>query len=557
MIANSRSARAQAGALLSALTLALSVLLAPIASAETIRIASGLVEGAEEDGVRVFKGVPFAAPPVGSFRWRAPTPPEPWDGVRRANQFSPICMQPGSYPVDAPPEPMSEDCLYLNIWAPAGAHEQPLPVMVWIFGGGLMNGTASTPLYAGDALARRGVIVVTLNYRLGAFGFLAHPELSQEAPYRGSGNYGLLDQIAALNWVQDNIAAFGGDPNAVTVFGQSSGSISISALVTSPLARGLFHRAIGQSGGLLEPLEVAPEFELRGAEKVGLAFASRLGAPSLQALRALPASAINAAHFHPQPNIDGHVLRETPYSALASGRANMIDLLVGSNAEEGLDFLAGRTVTTKNLGSVLSQDFPGFVVSLIGPRSPADDEAALDAFVSFETDMRFGWNMWAWARLHAAAGGRNTFYYRFVHTPPGQEGPTHGAEMSYVFDHLDLYDAPWTERDRALAEMMISYWTNFAKTGDPNGEGLPPWPTFTSEMQHALFFTEADPIAALVPNAAQLSAIDRLYRTVRVLSKYGVVVAVSAALLTMAIVWWLVALLLRGRKKASAGRELR
>jgi para-nitrobenzyl esterase len=455
-----------------AVVAAASALLSATAAAEPIQTASGFVEGMEANGVRAFKGIPFAAPPVGALRWRAPAPPAPWEGVRDASQFSPICIQPGAYPDDAPPEPMSEDCLYLNIWAPSGAHEAPLPVMVWIYGGGLLNGGGSTPLYAGDAIARRGVIVVTFNYRLGALGFLAHPELTREAEYGASGNYGLLDQIAALNWVQRNISAFGGNPDNVTVFGQSSGAISISALVASPLARGLFHRAIGQSGGLFEPLDAAPEFGLEGAEQIGLAFASRVQASSLNALRALPAATIVEQPFQPQPIVDRHVLLEAPHEALTGGRANDVDLLVGSNAEEALYFLSGREVTAANLGDVLREDFPAFIISLIGPQAPADDTAAREAFISFESDMRFGWNMWAWARLHAAAGKRNTFYYRFANTPAGQQGATHGAEMAYIFDHLDLYDAPWTQGDRRLAQIMIAYWTNFARTGDPNGAGF-------------------------------------------------------------------------------------
>jgi para-nitrobenzyl esterase len=532
---------------LASATLAAAALVAPIASAEPILTASGLVEGVDEDGVSVFRGIPFAAPPVGPLRWRAPAPPAAWAGIRSADQFSPICMQPGAYPDDAPPEPMSEDCLYLNVWAPAGAHDEPLPVMVWIYGGGLLNGSASTPLYAGDALARRGVVVVTFNYRLGALGFLAHPELSRESEYGGSGNYGLLDQLAALNWVQRNISAFGGDPRNVTVFGQSSGSISISALTASPLARGLFHRAIGQSGGLFEPLDASPEFKLEGAERVGLAYASRLRAPSLQALRALPASEIVARPFNPQPNIDGYVLRETPYEAFANGRANDVDLLVGSNSEEGLYFLSGRTVTAANLGDTLKQDFPGFIVSLLGPRSVANNDAAHDAFVSFESDMRFGWNMWAWARLHAESSERNTFYYRFAHTPAGQEGASHGAEMAYVFDHLDLYDAAWTESDRRLAQTIAAYWTNFAKTGDPNGEGLPNWPAFDASGQRVALITREGVQAGGAPNEANLTAIDRLYAAVRVLLKYGVFMAVGLGLLIVWMVWRLAAMLLRGR----------
>jgi para-nitrobenzyl esterase len=535
-----------------ALMAAASALLTPVASAEPIRTVSGFVEGAEAEGVRTFKGIPFAAPPVGALRWRAPAPPGSWAGVRNADQFSPICMQPGAYPEDAPPEPMSEDCLYLNIWAPADAPDAPLPVMVWIYGGGLLNGGGSTPLYAGDSLARHGVIVVTFNYRLGAFGFLAHPDLTREAEYRASGNYGLLDQIAALNWVQHNISAFGGDSENVTVFGQSSGAISINALVSSPLARGLFHRAIAQSGGLLEPLDAAPEFGLEGAEQVGLAFASRLKAPSLDALRALPASTIVERRFQPQPIVDRYVLRETPFEAIAGGRANDVDLLVGSNAEEGIYFLSGREVNADNLGDLLEKDFPAFIVALIGPRAPVDDAAAREAFISFESDMRFGWNMWAWARLHAGAGERNTFFYRFAHAPAGQPGATHGAELAYVFDHLDLYDAPWTQGDRRLAQMMSTYWTNFARTGDPNGAGLPAWPQFERSKQSALLIGGADVRAGATPNIEDLASIDRLYGAIRLVVEYGVLLAASVGLLALAMISWFAVRLLRRRRRMAA-----
>ncbi len=505
------------------------------AAAAPVATDSGLVDGVEEDGVTVFKGLPYAAPPVGALRWRAPEPPASWSGVRNADRFSPICPQTGAYPEDSPPEPMSEDCLYLNIWAPADAHaDAPLPVMVWIYGGGLLNGSGSNPLYAGDALTRRGVIVVTFNYRLGALGFLAHPELSAESPYNVSGNYGHLDQIAALRWVQRNIAAFGGDPGNVTVFGQSSGSISISALIASPLARGLFNRAIGQSGGLFQPLDAAPEFKLAGAEQVGAAFAERLGAPTLDALRAAPASDIATQRFYPQANIDGRFLTETPFESFAHGRDNGVVALVGSNGREGLYFIAGRDVTAANMTDELNRDFPSFIVSLIGPKSQASDAAARAAFIQFEGDMRFGWNMRVWARLNAATG-RGAYYYRFAATPPGEEGASHGAEMRYVFNHLDP-SRDWTEKDRALAATMGTYWTNFAKTGDPNGEGLTAWPQFTLSDQRALLIGE-EISAGAIPNPDNLDAIDRLYAAVRFLLKYGYAVAAALGLLLLALVW--------------------
>jgi para-nitrobenzyl esterase len=526
------------------------LLLSSVAAGAPVQTNGGQVQGVEENGAIVFKGIPFAAPPVGPLRWRAPQPPAPWSGVRHANRYSPICMQRGAYPEDSPTEQMSEDCLYLNIWVPAGAGDPHLPVMVWIYGGGLLNGSASTPLYAGDALSRRGVIVVTANYRLGALGFLAHPELTQESTQKVSGNYGLLDQLEVLKWVQRNIAAFGGDPGNVTIFGQSSGSISVSALIASPLAHGLFNRAIGQSGGLFEPLDVAPEFKLGGAEQVGRAFAERLKATSIEALRALPASAIVAQPFNPQPNIDGQVLRETPYEAFAHGHQNDVDVLVGSNEGEGLYFTSGRLVGAANLSNELKKDFPSFIVFLIGPNGYADDKAARAAFLAFESDMRFGWNMWTWARLHAAAGTRKTYYYRFSHTPPGEEGATHGAEMPYVFDHLDLQRRPWTAEDRRLAQTIGLYWTNFAKTGDPNDEGLPDWPAFTPSRDNALLIGN-EIHAGAAPGNANLEAIDRLYWSVRILLKYGYVIAGVVGLAVLMLIWRIAAFVLR-RRKASA-----
>src|ERR1700739_2524817 len=264
--------------------------LASATVAQQVRTESGTVSGVRANGLSVYKGIPFAAPPVGDLRWRPPVHAASWSGTRKADAFAPACMQVGvSMPGETPPA-VSEDCLYLNIWTPAKTAHDPLPVIVCIYGGGYINGSASMPLYWGDRLAQKGVIVVTIAYRLGPLGFLALPELTRESPQRSSGNYGLMDQIAALGWIQRNIAAFGGDPKRVTIAGQSSGAMSVSMLMASPRAKGLFQRAIGESGGLFEPLQLAPKYLLANAEHDGEKYAASLSAASLKDLRRLPAA---------------------------------------------------------------------------------------------------------------------------------------------------------------------------------------------------------------------------------------------------------------------------
>jgi len=518
--------------------------LAPALSAAPVKTEGGMVEGAAQDGVLVYKGIPFAAPPVGALRWRDPQPVVPWSGVKQADKFSPECMQTGAYPPDSPPEPMSEDCLYLNIWKPADAGDAKLPVMVWIYGGGLENGSAATPLYAGDRLAQKGVIVVTLNYRLGVFGFLAHPDLTKESPHHSSGDYGLLDQIAALSWVHRNIAAFGGDPERVTVFGQSSGSISISALTVSPLAKGLFQRAIGESGGLFEPLELAPDLQLAGAEQQGQRFAAHAGAASLQALRGKPAAELMKTHFNPGLIVDGYALPRAPYDVYRDGRENDVAILIGSNAEEGRIFLTGHRITVADYKQELEQDFPSFLVSLVAPDPGTTDQQALAAFVAFNTDMRFRWDMRAWARL-AAGNGRKVFLYQFERVPPYPEGSpyaglgaTHGMEMPYVFEHLDP-SVPWTAADHALSDALSSYWTNFAKTGDPNGPGLTRWPEYTSADPQMMFLGEAI-TSGPAQEQRSLTRIGRIYATARFVTRHVYLVAAAAILFLVLLVLALV-----------------
>src|SRR5271170_2776025 len=303
--------------------------------AQRVRTQAGMLSGVSEGGLSVYKGVPFAAAPVGELRWRPPVDVVPWTGTRKADAFAPACMQEGVSMPGETPSVVSEDCLYLNIWTSAKNMHEHLPVIVWIYGGGYINGSASMPLYWGDKLAHKGVIVVTIAYRLGPLGFLAHPDLTRESPHHSSGNYGLMDQIAALEWIKKNITEFGGDPKNVTIAGQSSGSISVSILMASPLAKGLFQRAIGESGGLFEPLQLAPKFLLANAERDGEKYAVSLGATSLQQLRLLPANLLtgNAGGIS-HPVIEPYVLPVSPYEAFTSGQQNEVPVLLGSNAEE-------------------------------------------------------------------------------------------------------------------------------------------------------------------------------------------------------------------------------
>ena len=497
----------------------------PMAGAAAVDTEAGPVQGVSEDGLEIYKGVPFAAPPVGALRWRDPQPVTSWRGVRRADAFVPACQQTGvSMPGETPPA-VSEDCLYLNIWTPAHRSKARLPVLVWIYGGGFSNGSASMPLYRGDRLARKGVVVVTVAYRVGPFGWLALPELTAESPHHTSGNYGLEDQLAALRWVQRNIAAFGGDPSRVTIAGQSAGAASVSLLMASPLAKDLFRGVIAESGGVFEPLQLAPGYQLAAAERDGQAYAASVGAKSLAEMRALPAEALlkgkRDAITHPV--IEPYALPLSPYDAFVAGKQNDTPLLVGSNADEArslVDDLA--TVKASTFDADIARRWGAMPPQLLAAYPHATDAAAVTARLGFERELRFGWDDWAWARLQAGRSRNPAFYYHFAHAPPFPKGsvydgwgPSHFSELWYVFDHLDQESAwLWTPEDRRLADAMSSYWTNFVKTGDPNGAGLPPWPRFDPARDSVLRLDE--PIAVTpVANLDKLQVFDAVYSAVR------------------------------------------
>ena len=424
-------------------------------------------------------------------------------------------------PGETPPK-VSEDCLYLNIWTPAKTAPEHLPVIVWIYGGGYINGSASMPLYWGDRLAHKGVIVAAIAYRLGPLGFLAHPELTRKSPHHSSGNYGLMDQIAALEWIQKNIAAFGGDPKNVTIAGQSSGAMSVSMLMASPLAKGLFQRAIGESGGLFEPLQLGPQFLLANAERDGEKFAVSLGAASLEELRRVPASLLtgNAGGIS-HAVIEPYVLPRSPYEAFASGQQNDVPVLIGSNAEEARALVDVTHGTAATFDSDLEHSVGKLPPALVAAYPHATDEQARQARLDLERNVRFGWDMWAWARLQAGTGQNPVYYYSFRQQPPFPAGSvyagwgaSHYAELWYVFAHLDQSPWNWTAADRKLAEEMSSYWVNFARSGNPNGPGLPPWPAFTNAESKVQYL--GDPITVGgVANINSLTAFDAIYTAVR------------------------------------------
>jgi len=490
--------------------------------AQEVRTDSGVISGTTQGDVSVYKGIPFAAAPVGDLRWRPPIPVASWSGTRKADRFAPACMQAGvSMPGETPPE-VSEDCLYLNIWAPSKSVHEHLPVMVWIYGGGYINGSASMPLYWGDRLARRGVIVVTISYRVGPLGFLAHPELTRESPHHSSGNYGLMDQVAALEWIQRNIAGFGGDPKCVTIAGQSSGAISVSILMASPLANGLFQRAIGESGGLFEPLQLAPKYLLANAERDGETYANSLGADSLQELRRLPASRFtgNAGGIC-HPVIEPYVLPVSPYEALSSGLQNDVPLLIGSNADEARSLVDVTHLQAATFDSDLERSFGQLPPPLIAAYPHATNAEARQGRLDLERDLRFGWDMWAWARLQAGTGKSPVYYYSFRQRPPFPAGSvyngwgaSHFAELWYVFDHLEQEPWDWSPADRRVAAAVSSYWINFVKSGDPNGPGLAAWPTFNNSGSHVLYLGDPMSVGG-VANINTLSVLDAVYASVR------------------------------------------
>ncbi len=528
----------------------LSVFMAAAYGADRVKIANGVIESAipPKDGVRSFRGIPFAQPPVGALRWREPKPAQNWTGVRNADQFGARCMQrtgPGADYWFRSTE-MSEDCLYLNVWTPAKAASEKLPVLVYIYGGGFQNGDGSEPRYDGESMARKGMVAVTMNYRLNVFGFFAHPELTKESPHHASGNYGLLDQVAALRWVQRNIAAFGGDPKRVTIAGESAGSLSVSALMASPLSRALIAGAIGESGALISTLPPRP---LEDSEKDGVDFGEKAGAPSLAALRAMSAEKIQEAVAKmPEPfsmagrrvprlrfsaNLDGYFLPKTLPEIFEAGEQAHVPLLAGSNSQEmpGAVILGQNEPTVENFENAVRKIYgenAGEVLKVYAPKTP---EEVVQAATDLASARFIGFGTWRWTELQMKTVGKPVYRYmyarvrpRYLGMPgepapkePGNghaQGAVHSAEIQYAMGNLDLDPRyTWEPDDRKVSETMQAYFVNFIKTGNPNGPGLPEWPPYDAKTDYARMRIDVVSKSEPEPERARYEALKALAAT--------------------------------------------
>jgi para-nitrobenzyl esterase len=498
-----------------------------IQAADVVKTDKGDVEGfSSKDGkVRIFEGIPFAAPPVGDLRWREPQPAANWNGVKQANEFGPRCMQAHIYSDmifrDKGP---SEDCLYLNVWTPTSPPGARLPVMVWIYGGGFAAGASSEPRQDGENLARKGVVVVSMNYRLTIFGFFAVPELAKESEHHAAGNYGLLDQTAALRWVQTNIAAFGGDPNNVTIFGESAGSFSVSAQMASPVSKDLMQKAIGESGAFFGGTLAAKSATDAGSDDA--AFARKaFGTDSLKELRALPASKLLDAAMHERsqvrfaPDIDGYFLPEPVPEIYKAGKQAHIPLLAGWNEDEGsYHMIFGKQQPSlQGLEAYAREHFGDRAGEFLKAYSAHNDEEAKRVAQDYAGDMFIGYGTWSWIQAQLATGQSPVYRYKFEDAPPAPEengesrGAYHSSEIVFVFETLNSEDFPWRPQDHKLSDEISSYWTNFAKTGNPNADSLPRWPAYNKQDNFEIMHLNFEPHAAPAQHMARYEFLGSLH----------------------------------------------
>ncbi len=467
---------------------------------DVVTTQSGQVSGTydEASGITTFKGIPLAAPPVGDLRWKAPQPVEPWEGVKECTVFSaspiqgtPVPFMMWTQEYIAPKEPLSEDCLYLNVWTGASTAEEKRPVFVYIYGGGFSSGSGAVPIYDGEEMAKKGLVFLTINYRVGTMGFLAHPDLTAESPNHASGNYGLLDQVEALKWVQKNIQAFGGDPNNVTIAGQSAGAFSVNYQVATPLTKGLFHRAIAESGGaILGSSQLARGSGLKTAEEAGVKFAEKLGASSIAELRAMSAEDILKGGGPGSPIVDGYFLPESVGEIFAKGQQNDVPVILGWNEDEGF---GGAPVPAAEFKEKVKEMFGDKAQEFLEKFPVNTDEEAAAIQNDLGALQTFGLQSYKWMELQNQMATSKVFMYRFERDVPYAEGMQdfgafHTSEVPYAYNNLKMSPRPWTEGDYKLADTMSDFWVNFATGGDPNGEGLPSWEACAPDNLKAMIF---------------------------------------------------------------------
>lgn len=501
--------------------------------APTVKTLNGTVEGINVSGIAEFKGVPFAAPPIGNLRWREPQPVKNWKGIRKAVQFGPRAMQLNVFgDMNFRSNGMSEDCLYLNIWTPSKTFKDRLPVLVYFYGGGYIAGDGSEPRYDGESLARRGIVAITVNYRLGVFGFFSYPELTKESPHHASGNYGLLDQAAALKWVQQNIAAFGGDPNKITIGGESAGSFSVSAQMASPLSKSIIAGAIGESGSLLG---LTPVATLDDAEKAGTKFAKSMDKHSLADLRTIPADELlnatkNMGYGTFPVNVDGYFFPKDPMNIYEKGEQSHVPLLVGWNSAE-MNYrmiLGNETPTVANYTQAVQKLYKDNADGVLKVYHADNDADVIEAATALASDRFIAFSTWKWSDLQSKTGVKPVFRYFFERPrptmrsemgnavanlaggiskdttgaktpqPAAATGAVHSAEIEYALGNLPtnrVYD--WQPEDYQVSTIMETFFANFIKTGNPNGLGVPTWPAVnnskTVEVMHIGVDTKAEP----------------------------------------------------------------
>jgi para-nitrobenzyl esterase len=501
--------------------------------APRVKTLNGIVEGSNASGIRIFKGIPFAAPPVGDLRWREPQPVKSWTGVRKADKFGPRAMQrPVFGDMNFRSDGVSEDCLYLNVWTPAKTGNEKLPVLVYFYGGGFIAGDGSEPRYEGESMARKGIVSITVNYRLTVFGFFAHPELTKESPHHAAGNYGLLDQAAAIQWVHQNIAAFGGDPNKITIAGESAGSFSVSAQMASPLSKNFVAGAIGESGSLLG---TNPPVPLSKAEQMGEKFAGAMGAHSLAELRAMPAEQLLQATAKPDLSnfpvtVDGYFFPKAPLAIYAAGEQAHVPLLVGWNSEENnyKSILGKDKPTIENFKSAVQKLYGERAAEVLKAYNPTTDEEVEQVATELAANRFIAYSTWKWSDIQSKTGGKPVYRYLYARPrpvmraemgnavaglaggiikdttttkapkPAAATGAVHSAEIEYAMGNLPtnrVYD--WQPEDYKVSEVMQAFFANFIKTGNPNSLGVPTWPSVNNnkavDVMHIDVNTRVEP----------------------------------------------------------------